>query len=118
MGSVGNNSLPVLTISNNIIRYPDRENLYRDLNGSIQYYAYENPMRKLGERNGVEYGIVGNKRTTNSRYNYTAGHIGYKIDNGVVYITQFSPQTIAKATQFVKEDIKDDSKWIKLGRIK
>ncbi len=105
-------------VSNNRLIYPDRDNLYNDLHGTIQYYAFAGPMRKLGVKNGIEYGIVGSNRNRNSRYNYTSGHIGYKIDDGVVYITKFSPASIAEASRWVREDIKNSDAWSKLGKIK
>ena len=116
MGSIGTTTEASIQISNNRMRYADIKNLYRDLHGSIQYYAYEKPMRKLGTKNGVEYGIVGTNRVSNSRYNDTSGHIGYKIENDTIYITTFSPTTVAEASKFVREDIKDADAWIKLGR--
>ena len=108
-----------LVIQNGKIKYSDRENLYRDLAGTIQYLAYENPLIKLGQKDGVEYGIVGKKLTGPVAYRVNSGFIGYKIDGDVVYITKFSPTSKVQASKWVREDIKNnnDDVWIVLGKL-
>ena len=131
MGSVGNststtNMLRVLRIENNQIQQDlDNERdefgytLREQLRGTIEWFAYTGTMRKVGiTKDGTEYGIVGYNRRTNSRYNYNAGYVGYKIKDGVMSLARFSPASIANATKYVREKIKDpNAQWRQLGRI-
>ena len=107
-----------LTIKNNRIQYPRGiDNLYDDLKGSLQYSAFYKEMIRLGNRNGIEYGIIGSKKHRNDLY-CSSGYIGYKTEGGKVYITRFSPTSKAEASRWVREDVKlGDVRWILLGEI-
>ena len=75
-------------------------------------------IKRLGKRSGAEYGLSGKRRSRGLDNNTHAGWIGYKIDNGVVYITRFSPQNIETAEKWLREEMRDlDYDWIEVGRL-
>lgn len=113
MGSVGANQ-NTLTRDGNIIR---TSNTDIDRSG-LERFLYDNKLRPLSTKNGLEYGIVGTRRTRGRANNSNSGYIGYKIENGNVYIASFSPSSVTQATSWVREAINDSNyKWIKVGRL-
>lgn len=108
-----------LTIKDNRIQYPRGiDNLYEDLKGYLQYSAFHKKMIRLGNRKGIEYGIIGSKKYREDFYG-NSGYIGYKIECGNVYITRFTPTSKAKASKWVREEVRsEEDRWILLGEIK
>ena len=86
--------------------------------GSLDHYLYNSKLRRLGNKQGVEYGVVGNRRSRGLANNANSGYIGYKIESGVVYITRFSPQNLETASSWVREAMRNsDYHWIPVGRV-
>lgn len=103
------------------IQYDAESGMYRDNvdhYDTLEDFFFNSAIRKLGSRNGVEYGLSGRRRSRGRSNNSNAGWIGYKIDNGVVYITRFSPQGLETAEKWLREAFRDPNyDWIEVGRL-
>ena len=103
------------------LNYDASANMYRssaDLEDALERFFFNSTLKRLGSRNGVEYGISGQRRSRGRANNSKAGWIGYKIDNGVAYIARFNPTNTETAEKWLREALRDpDYEWIPVGEI-
>ena len=112
MGSVGGNTTKLIRDGNVI-----KSNADVDRN-SIEWYLYNHELQPVSNKNGVEFGIVGTRRTRGRANNTNNGYVGYKIENGIVYTANFSPTSSSEAKKWVREAVKDnDYRWNTVGRL-
>ena len=87
--------------------------------GYLEYFLFVGKIRPISVKDGLEYGIVGTRRTKGRANNTYSGYIGYKIENGVVYITRFSSSPVTIAQKWVRAAIRDrDYNWIRIGKLR
>ena len=98
-----------------------RSTLVKDLRGYLGYNLFNKtliPFKNPKGKAGVEYGIAG-ERLYFSRYGgQEGGYSGYKIENGTLYVSRWSPTTKAEANKWAREDVNNDNAWTPLGKIR
>jgi len=116
MGRENGTGYGKLNIVNGRVQYPEGHN-----DNPLRGYSGENAfglMKKLGSKNGVEYGIVGRHIPKGSRYRGSYGWMGYKIEDGKLIILNYGATTTTEASKWIREDLfNEEAPWRVLGTL-
>jgi hypothetical protein len=81
---------------------------------SMEQDIYGEALFPMGNKGGVQYGVVGDRK---KRSSWHGGYCGYKIENGYFWCNNWMDDTKAEAMQKVKQDMSDPSAWHIVGKI-